>query len=141
MATRASDADRADVANLLREAAAEGRLTISELADRISAAMAARTYAELHQCLRELPDYNSYKPWQKIQHSKVQIVNPGHRRQRRGGLAILGPLVVIAVGFAMLSVLSGFVASLVLLPIRVFLYLVLFVLLFRLVRFLMHVLR
>ncbi len=141
MTTRASDADRADVANLLREAAAEGRLTISELSDRISAAMAARTYAELHQCLRELPDYNSYKPWQKAQHSKVQIVNPGHRRQGRGGLAILGPLVIIAIGFAMLTALSGVVASLVLLPIRMFLYLVLFVLLFRLARFLLHALR
>ena len=141
MTTRASDADRADVANLLREAAAEGRLTISELSDRISAAMAARTYSELHQCLRELPDYNSYRPWQKIERSKFEIVNSGYRRRRRGGLAILGPMVVVAIGFVILTALSGSVVSLVLLPIRVLVYLVLFVLLYRVARFLLHMIR
>lgn len=141
MTTRASDADRADVANLLREAAAEGRLTISELSDRLSAAMAARTYADLHQCLRELPEYSSYKPWQKIRRSEVQIVNGGIRHRRRGGLAILGPVIVVAVGFAILTALSGMVAWLVLLPLRMFLDVILFVILYRVLRFILHMLR
>ena len=44
---RASHADREHVADRLREAAGDGRLSIDELEERLDAAFAARTYAEL----------------------------------------------------------------------------------------------
>jgi hypothetical protein len=53
--TRASDAEREAVIARLREAAAEGRLTVEELADRIEAAYAARTHAELEPLTADLP--------------------------------------------------------------------------------------
>jgi hypothetical protein len=52
---RASDADRDRVALVLREAAAEGRLDMDELDERLSAVYAAKTYAELEPITRDLP--------------------------------------------------------------------------------------
>ena len=52
---RASDAERELVVARLRDACAEGRLTVDELADRIAAAYAARTYAELDPLTADLP--------------------------------------------------------------------------------------
>jgi hypothetical protein len=52
---RASDADREHVASLLRQAAADGRLDLSELDDRLSQAYAARTYADLEPLTRDIP--------------------------------------------------------------------------------------
>jgi hypothetical protein len=44
---RISDADRNKVAEILREAAGDGRIDFSELDERLEAAYAAKTYAEL----------------------------------------------------------------------------------------------
>lgn len=44
---RVSDADRHQVAELLREAAGDGRLDLSELDERLEAAYAAKTYGDL----------------------------------------------------------------------------------------------
>ena len=64
---RASDADRERIANVLREAAGDGRLTMAELDERLDAVYAAKTYAELEPITHDLP---------------------GHRdRLRAGGLA------------------------------------------------------
>ncbi|MQY02309.1 hypothetical protein ACRB68_03390 [Actinomadura sp. RB68] len=52
---RASDADRDRVANRLREALAEGRITPDEHAERIDAVYQAKTYAELEPVLSDLP--------------------------------------------------------------------------------------
>jgi len=54
-ALRASDADRERVAVVLRDAAAEGRLTLEELSDRVASTYAARTSTELEQLTRDLP--------------------------------------------------------------------------------------
>lgn len=53
---RASDADRDEVADRLREALAEGRITAEEHAERIDAVYKARTYADLEPVLSDLPD-------------------------------------------------------------------------------------
>ena len=53
---RASHADREHVADRLREAAGDGRLSIDELDERLDAAFAARTYAELDVLTSDLPD-------------------------------------------------------------------------------------
>jgi hypothetical protein len=52
---RASDADRERVADIIRQAAGEGRLTMEELDERLDAVYAAKTYAELEPITRDLP--------------------------------------------------------------------------------------
>ena len=52
---RASDADREQVAQFLRDAYAEGRLTADEYQDRLAENYAAQTYGDLLPVLRDLP--------------------------------------------------------------------------------------
>ena len=52
---RASDAERDATMATLRDAAAEGRLTLEELADRVEAAAGARHRAELERITADLP--------------------------------------------------------------------------------------
>jgi hypothetical protein len=52
---RASDADRERVADVLRQAAGDGRLTMEELDERLDAVYAAKTYAELEPITKDLP--------------------------------------------------------------------------------------
>ncbi len=52
---RASDADRDRVAEILRDALAEGRLTHEEHAERIDSAYRAKTVGELEPLVRDLP--------------------------------------------------------------------------------------
>jgi hypothetical protein len=52
---RASDADREKILRVLREAYAEGRLDAAEYEERMSAALAAKTYADLLGLLDSLP--------------------------------------------------------------------------------------
>jgi hypothetical protein len=52
---RASDADREQVAEVLRMAAGDGRLGLEELDERLGAVYAAKTYAELEPLTRDLP--------------------------------------------------------------------------------------
>ncbi len=54
-ALRASDADRERAIALLRDHAAEGRLTLEEFIERMSAAYLARTNDELEELVRDLP--------------------------------------------------------------------------------------
>ncbi|MGW2518118.1 DUF1707 SHOCT-like domain-containing protein [Streptomyces sp. NPDC001617] len=52
---RASDADRERVAEVLRDALAEGRLDMEEFEERLEATYKARTYGELAPITRDLP--------------------------------------------------------------------------------------
>jgi hypothetical protein len=52
---RASDADRERIAEQLRQAAGDGRLTLAELHDRLDALYAAKTYGELEPVVADLP--------------------------------------------------------------------------------------
>ncbi|SFX33368.1 DUF1707 domain-containing protein [Streptomyces atratus] len=52
---RASDADRDRIADILREAMAEGRLTVDEHAERVDAVYRAKTVGELEPLVRDLP--------------------------------------------------------------------------------------
>jgi len=54
-ALRASDADRERAIALLRDHAAEGRLTLEEFTERMSAAYLARTNDEVEELVRDLP--------------------------------------------------------------------------------------
>jgi len=52
---RVSDADRERVAEVLRTAAAEGRLDLDEVDERLHSVYASRTYADLEPIVRDLP--------------------------------------------------------------------------------------
>jgi hypothetical protein len=52
---RAADSDRERVAEVLRQAAGDGRLTLDELDERLGRAYAAKTYAELEPITSDLP--------------------------------------------------------------------------------------
>jgi Domain of unknown function (DUF1707)/Cell wall-active antibiotics response 4TMS YvqF len=53
---RASDAEREQAVARLREASAEGRLTLEELAERTALAYRARSHAELERLTADLPE-------------------------------------------------------------------------------------
>jgi uncharacterized protein DUF1707 len=53
--TRAADTDRIHVAQLLTDAAAQGRLPMSEYEDRLAKAYAAQTYGDLERLSADLP--------------------------------------------------------------------------------------
>jgi hypothetical protein len=55
---RASDADREQVAERLRNATAEGRLLAEELEHRLGEALSARTYGQLDALVADLPRDN-----------------------------------------------------------------------------------
>ena len=52
---RVSDADREQAAEVLREAAGQGRISMDELDERLELAYAAKTYAHLAAVTRDLP--------------------------------------------------------------------------------------
>jgi hypothetical protein len=87
---RASDADRERTANVLRDAAGDGRLTMAELDERLDAVYAAKTYAELEPITHDLPatgtDYAPASP-------AAVAVDParfGAQGTSAGAVAILG---------------------------------------------------
>ncbi|NDU77115.1 DUF1707 domain-containing protein [Actinomadura sp. DSM 109109] len=71
---RASDADRDEVADRLREALAEGRITPEEHAERIDVVYGAKTYAELEPVLSDLPSQHAPRP--RIDLRKEQPLAP-----------------------------------------------------------------
>ncbi|MFJ9714960.1 DUF1707 domain-containing protein [Streptomyces sp. NPDC101213] len=70
---RASDADRERVAEVLRDALAEGRLDMAEFEERLDAAYRARTYGELTPLTRDLPAAGAAAP------PAVSLHKPGER--------------------------------------------------------------
>jgi hypothetical protein len=66
---RVSDSDRDQAADLLREAAGQGRISLDELDERLESAYAAKTYADLAALTHDLP----------------QAVQPGTAVSRIGG--------------------------------------------------------
>jgi Domain of unknown function (DUF1707)/Cell wall-active antibiotics response 4TMS YvqF len=84
--TRASDAEREATVARLREAAAEGRLTVEELDERIDAAYAASTRAELEPLTADLPE--SVAPSGRVERSGggtsflLGLLGAGDRRGR-----------------------------------------------------------
>ena len=59
---RASDADREEIVSRLHKAATEGRIAAEELEQRVSAALTARTYAELDATVSDLPRQPTRRP-------------------------------------------------------------------------------
>ena len=81
---RISDDERHAVAEILREAAGEGRLDLEELDERLAAAYAARTYADLVPLTRDLPSASTPAP--RRTSSVTPVTDPGKLR----GIAVMG---------------------------------------------------
>lgn len=58
---RASDADRDRIADLLRDALAEGRLTADEHAERVEGVLSAKTVGELEVFIQDLPAAHQHR--------------------------------------------------------------------------------
>lgn len=74
---RASDADREHTAETLRHAAAEGRLTVDELDERLARAFGARTGAELERLVADVVVPGSGSPARVSAASAPMPVRPG----------------------------------------------------------------
>jgi uncharacterized protein DUF1707 len=90
-ALRASDAERASVADFLRHHAGEGRLSTDELEDRVARAFRAVTVADLEALIADLPG----SPFAS------SIARSDRPRPRSGVLVALGiPMLLVAPGVA-----------------------------------------
>jgi hypothetical protein len=87
---RASDADRELVANVLREAAGDGRLTMDELDERLDAVYAAKTYAELEPITHDLPDAGTEQAPAPSSAARRDPARFGGTPTSSGAVAILG---------------------------------------------------
>jgi hypothetical protein len=87
---RASDADRESVANVLREAAGDGRLTMDELDERLDAVYAAKTYAELEPITHDLPDAGTAQAPAPSSAARRDPARFGGTPTSSGAVAILG---------------------------------------------------
>ncbi len=87
---RISDQDRHQVAEVLREAAGEGRIDLDELDERLDATYAARTYADLVPITLDLPAAPAARLPSRPAAPTPSPVVPGPAEERH--LAILGGL-------------------------------------------------
>ena len=87
---RASDADRERVANVLREAAGDGRLTMDELDERLDAVYAAKTYAELEPITHDLPGAGTFHVPAPAPSATADPTRFGAEPSSGGAVAILG---------------------------------------------------
>ncbi|MBA2954093.1 DUF1707 domain-containing protein [Nocardioides sp. MAH-18] len=85
---RISDADRHRVAEILREAAGEGRLDLDELEERLGATYAARTYADLVPITLDLPVAGAATLPAQVSRAQASPVVPGPESESH--VAILG---------------------------------------------------
>lgn len=92
---RASDADRAKIAERLRRATDEGRLLAGEFDDRLGAALDARTYGELDALIADLP------------RERHPAKRPGRLKAAlRSRAALIGvPTAALATGMATVAIL------------------------------------
>jgi hypothetical protein len=110
---RISDADRSEVIDRLQRATAEGRLDIDELDDRISAALAARTWSEIDPLVEDLPVVDASEPDDPSVASSAAV--------RAGALATLGAGAISIAGSywtpwgALLGVVSAVLGTILLL--------------------------
>ena len=84
---RAADADREFVAERLRSALNEGRLTLSEYDDRLRETYAARTYGELKGLLTDLPEVAPGASRSVSWYRAPPVAVPRSRRHTRQWLA------------------------------------------------------
>ncbi|MBG7702099.1 DUF1707 and DUF2154 domain-containing protein [Streptomyces sp. MC1] len=96
---RASDADRDRVAEILRDALAEGRLDMGEFDERLEAAYKARTYGELAPLTRDLPAAGAVAPALPVSFVKSPAVSGGWAERITGAEGSSTGAVAILSGF------------------------------------------
>ncbi|HEX4009395.1 MAG TPA: DUF1707 domain-containing protein [Solirubrobacteraceae bacterium] len=96
---RASDADREQIVSQLHKAATEGRIASDELEQRVSAALKARTYAELDATVTDLPRQLNQRPRRKP--TRRSAGGWALSAVRANPLILLFAIPVVAVTFAM----------------------------------------
>ncbi|WP_225822873.1 DUF1707 SHOCT-like domain-containing protein [Streptomyces naphthomycinicus] len=96
---RASDADRDRVAEVLRDALAEGRLDMDEFEERLEAAYTARTYGELAPLTRDLPAAGAVAPPVAVSFVKEPVRGEGWAGRITGGEGTSTGAVAILSGF------------------------------------------
>lgn len=115
---RASDADREQVVERLRNAADDGRLFVDEFDERLGQALSARTYGELDAIVGDLPPKRALikhpgrartvlrRPY-RAGRARIVLRRPRSRALIAGALATVAvavPLTVIGVGSSGVSV-------------------------------------
>src|SRR6476469_226158 len=85
---RISDDDRHRVADLLRDAAGEGRIDLTELDERLEAAYAARTYADLVPLTIDLPAHPGQATSTPVQPNGREVAPPA--ASHHSSTAIMG---------------------------------------------------
>ena len=101
---RISDAERHQVAEILRDAAGEGRLDLDELDSRLEATYAARTYADLVPITLDLPSHPQQVPATRAAASPLVVPGPDKQThfavlsgfERRGVWTVPAHLTVLA---------------------------------------------
>lgn len=93
---RASDADREQVVTRLRDAAAEGRIDLTELEERLDRALAAKTYGELAPLTADLPaPADALKRPPRRQRSEPLVIRGGFAGLNRDGVWDVPPRTVV----------------------------------------------
>jgi hypothetical protein len=87
---RASDQDRERVAEILRDAAGEGRLDMDELDDRLEAVYAAKTYAELEPITHDLPRAGSAGIVRPVPATSASSDRYGGKPSSTSAVAVMG---------------------------------------------------
>jgi hypothetical protein len=77
---RVSDDERHRVAEILREAAGEGRLDLQELDQRLEATYAAKTYADLVPITSDLPAHTAQAPVVPGTTAEPAVIGPATQR-------------------------------------------------------------
>ncbi|GAA2755033.1 DUF1707 domain-containing protein [Actinopolymorpha rutila] len=95
---RASDGDREKIASRLRDAHAEGRLSLGEFQDRLDTLYSAQTYGELEPLVRDLPVSRTPHTQAVVPDRPASTTGEPARRSRRDkGLAVMWTIWAAAV--------------------------------------------
>jgi hypothetical protein len=99
---RISDAERAEVADLLSKHYSDGRLDQAEFNERIDQAMKAKTYSDLSGLFADLPRTESSEAPKAFEASGALTRQPDHHPALRFLLPIVVIVIAVIVGQALL---------------------------------------
>lgn len=104
---RASDAEREQVAEALRQAMSEGRLTLAEGEERLAAVYATTYRDELPSITADLPPYQPSGRVDDGEQERTQGQRHGWRHGRRRPRPVIGLAVAAAVAAGVWAVVGG----------------------------------
>jgi Domain of unknown function (DUF1707) len=94
---RASDQERENVVDVLRDAYTDGRLTLDEFSERTSAAYAARTWTDLRELTGDLPVQPVFGAGLPRPRPAPQLTPPVRRARRDRPLGRLLPVLFVSI--------------------------------------------